>query len=80
MLVPFVGIPVGLYSMITYEKLNGKIEKLCKWFCYAICVQITFSASSALFLTIVNFYILNEGKESFFLNIPTMYVRLSMAT
>lgn len=62
-------------AKIEYAKLAMKIEWMSKFF-YIILMKISFVTYnfSALLMSLVNYFILNLGDESFYVQYPTMYV------
>lgn len=65
----------GERSAIAYEELNGKIELLCKLFCFALFMTLHLMTISILLFTIVNYYIFDLGEESFYLVFSVVWVR-----
>lgn len=64
----------GTHTTIKYNEFNGKIEKLCEWFCIAMFGTIAFYTIPLLIFAIVNYYVFDLADESFYLIFPTMYV------
>lgn len=64
----------GTHSTIIYKNANDKIEQITGFFGYALTVTNIILLLPALLYTVVNYYFLDSGKESFFLFFPTWFV------
>lgn len=59
-----------VYSQKTYKELIAKIELYNKGFCFVMCISGSLVILTAIPYTIVRYYILNMGEESFYLFLP----------
>lgn len=64
-------IATGVDKAIAYQELNVSIELICKWFCYFAYGSLVAIVLFPLIYTVVNYFVLNLGSESFFLYPPT---------
>ena len=67
---------VGTYSKIFYMDANDTIEKYTKLFAQLMFVTTIIFMLLPLLYTIVSYFILDSGEESFFLFFPTWFVFL----
>lgn len=63
----------GVYSTNIYTDANERIEHISKLFAYAVATVVTFATLLPLPYTIVNYYVLDLGMESFILFFPTWF-------
>lgn len=54
------------------------MEIYCERFCIGMLSALAFIHLSDLFLTMVNYYVLDLADESFYLNYPTVYVNMTL--
>lgn len=64
----------GVHATLAYRKLIEKIELFTKYFFIVMCVTFVSAVFSALPYTIVRYYVLNMGKNSFYLFAPAWSV------
>lgn len=72
----FIFYVVGTHLTVVYKNTNETIENITEFFAYALVVSIAIFLLLPLFYTIINYYILDSGKESFFLVFPTWFVSI----
>lgn len=68
-----ISIATGDGKSIAYEELNGKIERLCEWFYFALLGTLLSIVLFPLVYTGVAYYIFDLAVESFLLYPPTRY-------
>lgn len=66
--------PTGESRAIAYQKLNVKMERVCKWFSSAFLASNFVTALLPLLYTGVAYNILDLGLESYLLYPPTEFV------
>lgn len=64
----------GEDSTITYRQLSEKLELLCRFFSIAFIATHQFVMLTVFLYTVINYYILDTGDESFVLFYPATYV------
>lgn len=62
--------------MNLYRDANENIERFSKIFAYALSISAIILLLPPLLYTIVNYYVLDTGKESFILFFPTWFVNI----
>lgn len=65
---------VGMHSTMVYRNTNEKIERFTEFYGYVMIVANIIYTLIPLLYTTVNYYVLDSGKESFFLFSPTWFV------
>lgn len=70
----FVVCFTGARSTYLYKAANEKIERTSQAFIHFMLVNTTILMLVPLFISVLNFYCLDAGKESFFLFFPTWFV------
>lgn len=65
----------GDHSAIAYTELSGKIELICRVFCFAFIISPPIMTIAILLLTIVNYYIFDMGADSFTLVFAVVWVK-----
>lgn len=64
----------GHNQRMAYKELNVKIEKLSEWFFYAILATVLSYVLFPISYTIIAYFMLDSGVESFLLYPPTEFV------
>lgn len=64
----------GTHSSNVYKSTNNKIERSIEIFAHAMYTTVVIIMLPSLLYTVVNFYLLDAGRESFFLFYPTWFV------
>lgn len=67
-------ILLGQKSIVAYQKSNEKTEKLCVLFCIAVMTTGFIGILQSLIQSIINYYVLNLGEQSFSLALPAELV------
>lgn len=65
-----------MHSKILYKIANAKIELISKLFAYAMFVNGMMILMPPLLYSIIKYYFLNSGAESFFLFFPAWLVHI----
>lgn len=60
--------------MMFYKDANEKIERFTQFFAYITVVATNILVLPSIFYTVVSYYFLDAGEESFFLFSPTWFV------
>lgn len=64
----------GVYSIVGYRELIGKIERFNKYFCITMCASLAVCLIPPPLYTIISYYMFNKGEESFHLYSPSWFV------